>query len=135
MDLNDDGEIDPETETGLYWITDLVPGDYTVRETQRIGWTQTTTGGSVQLPDLYAVSTGIDNGSSNLYRIDDYTGSAVAVDIGETGVILTDLAIHPVQGAYGISHDKLYTIDLTTGEATEVGNLNVGPQNSLDFSI
>ncbi|MCA9217170.1 MAG: hypothetical protein KDB27_29075, partial [Planctomycetales bacterium] len=32
MDLNGDGSIDPVTEQGLYWFSQLLPGTYTVRE-------------------------------------------------------------------------------------------------------
>ena len=31
VDLNNDGVIDPRTETGVYQFTDLAPGDYTVQ--------------------------------------------------------------------------------------------------------
>ena len=40
VDLNDDGTIDPVTESGLYSFTDLVPGTYTVSESPRAGWVQ-----------------------------------------------------------------------------------------------
>ena len=40
VDLNDDGTIDPMTESGLYSFTDLVPGTYTVSEAPRAGWVQ-----------------------------------------------------------------------------------------------
>jgi len=41
-DLNGDGTIDPETERGWYWFMDLEPGEFTVREVEQAGWTQTT---------------------------------------------------------------------------------------------
>ncbi len=40
IDLNGDTTIDPETETGLYVFSGLLPGDYRVREIQQIGWAQ-----------------------------------------------------------------------------------------------
>ena len=40
-DLNNDGEIDPLTEQGLYQFTNLSNGRYIVRESNRNGWSQT----------------------------------------------------------------------------------------------
>ena len=40
VDLNDDGTIDPETETGLYSFTGLLPGNYGLQEISQAGWTQ-----------------------------------------------------------------------------------------------
>jgi hypothetical protein len=41
IDLDDSGEIDPETEAGLYAFERLAPGTYEVREVLASGWTQT----------------------------------------------------------------------------------------------
>jgi len=41
-DLNGDGTVDPETEAGLYNFTNIVPGDYDVRQVTPDGWRQTT---------------------------------------------------------------------------------------------
>jgi len=38
VDVNGDGTIDPETETGLYAFIDLPWGNYAVGQTQRQGW-------------------------------------------------------------------------------------------------
>ena len=38
VDLNADGTIDPETETGWYWFENLVPGTYWVQERLRPAW-------------------------------------------------------------------------------------------------
>lgn len=40
LDLNNDNQIDPETETGVYKFT-VAPGTYTLREVAQEGWTQT----------------------------------------------------------------------------------------------
>ncbi|MEQ9407607.1 MAG: Calx-beta domain-containing protein [Fuerstiella sp.] len=40
-DLNSDGVIDPETESGWYWLTDVTPGEWIVREQSQAGWNQT----------------------------------------------------------------------------------------------
>lgn len=41
MDLNSDGAIDPETETGLYWFEDVAPGEYLVSQVLPADWDQT----------------------------------------------------------------------------------------------
>ncbi|MGD9856788.1 MAG: M36 family metallopeptidase, partial [Planctomycetaceae bacterium] len=41
MDVDESGTIDPETERGLYWLTGLAAGTYSVREVQQPGWEQT----------------------------------------------------------------------------------------------
>ena len=41
MDLNNDNQIDPATESGWYWLNDVPAGDWTVREQVRPGWHQT----------------------------------------------------------------------------------------------
>ena len=42
MDLNNDGTIDPSSESGLYWFTNLPLGDYTVQEVLQPEWTPST---------------------------------------------------------------------------------------------
>lgn len=39
VDLNQDGQIDPQTEHGVYQF-DVLPGTYSVREVQQTGWLQ-----------------------------------------------------------------------------------------------
>lgn len=41
VDLNGDNQIDPETESGWYWINDVDAGIWKVREETRPGWKQT----------------------------------------------------------------------------------------------
>ncbi|KKM04276.1 hypothetical protein LCGC14_1765860, partial [marine sediment metagenome] len=41
VDLDENGTIDPETETGLYTFEGLLPGSYEVREVLQAGWVQT----------------------------------------------------------------------------------------------
>ena len=74
------------------------------------------------LSTLYAVGSGVGDGTSHLYQIDEYAASPTAVDIGSSGTILTDLAIDPLNdAAYAISLTDLYSVNLNTGEATEIG--------------
>lgn len=69
----------------------------------------------------------------HLYRIDNYSTSPLAVDIGPTGALVKGLAITKTGLGFAISDTEagpsaLYRIDLRTGAATFVGNtgLTVG---------
>ncbi len=42
MDLNLDGKINAERETGLFWIVGVPPGNYVLAEEQKAGWVPTT---------------------------------------------------------------------------------------------
>ena len=42
-DMNGDNQIDPLTEAGMYWFSNLAPGEYRIREVERVGWIQTST--------------------------------------------------------------------------------------------
>ena len=44
MDLDNSGDIDPTTESGWYWLTDIGLGSYTVREVLKQNWRQTSNG-------------------------------------------------------------------------------------------
>jgi hypothetical protein len=84
---------------------------------------------------LYAVGSGVGNGSSSLYEIANYGSAPKAVDIGNTGVLLTDIAINPKTGAaYAISFSDLYSINLSTGKVTDIGSLGDYGMNALTFS-
>ena len=87
------------------------------------------------LSTLYAVGSGVGDGTSHLYQIDDYAASPTAVDIGPSGTILTDLAVDPLNdAAYGISFTDLYSVNLNTGKAVEIGALGISDTNALTFS-
>jgi hypothetical protein len=53
------------------------------------------------------------------------------VTAGGLGVELTDVAAAPDGTVYGLSFDRLYTIDPATGRGTEVGPVGVGDVNAL----
>ncbi len=80
---------------------------------------------------LYAIS-----GSNNLYRIVNHAASPEAVNIGDTGLLLWDLAIDLTTGlSFGITPgSELYSIDLQSGAATLIGETGVSSQKALDFS-
>jgi hypothetical protein len=52
MDLNNDNQIDPATESGWYWLTDVTAGEWSVREVAQPGWQQTAPLDTVEL-DAY----------------------------------------------------------------------------------
>lgn len=93
-------------------------------------WTITTLLPEPASAQMYATGQIIGDGSSNLYRVDNYDTAPAAVDLGETGLFLTDMAITPSGIGYAISVNALYRIDLTNAAPTLVGNLS--NQNSLD---
>ena len=129
-------DVDPDPASPTYNFTDLDPGTYTVALERVSGWRQTTTGGIVNTPPLYAIGNGIGDNSSNLYRVDDYAASPRAVSVGETGVLLHNLAVDPISGqAYAISSADLYVVDVETGAATLIGPTGVGMLTVLAFSL
>jgi len=84
---------------------------------------------------LYGIGNGINDNSSNLFIIDDYSSTPVAIDIGETGKRLFGIAVNPTSGlAYGITTSKLYSVDLGSAAATYIGTMDTGTMNALEFS-
>lgn len=83
---------------------------------------------------LYGIGNGVYDGSSNLYRIENYASSPTAVNIGETGAIIKDIAICPFSGRlFGIRGDQFVEIDRHSGATSSIGNLRIGSLNSMDF--
>lgn len=85
---------------------------------------------------LYAIGSDAGDGSSSLYRIDDYGSNPTAEVIGEAGVTLWDIGIDPMTDRiYGVREDIFYEIDSGTGAATALG-LTGGPDfNALEFDV
>jgi hypothetical protein len=87
------------------------------------------------LSTLYAVGSGVGDGTSHLYQINDYAAAPKAVDIGSTGTVLTALAIDPQNdAAYGVGGGDLHSVNLTTGKAADIGSLGAPGMNALAFS-
>ena len=87
------------------------------------------------LSTLYATGSGVGDGTSQVYRIDDYASAPQAVDIGSSGALLWDLALDPLNdAAYAISPTDLYSVNLNTGHATEIGALGAQGMDALTFS-
>lgn len=77
-------------------------------------------------------------GNSMLYQITGYSTTPKIVNIGNTGVLLMDLAIKPVTRVfYGLTNSTLYTLNSSTGASTAVGNFDATASaaglNSLEF--
>jgi len=73
----------------------------------------------------------IDDSAGRIGTVDVATGAATF--LGNSGVILTDIAFDPNGQLYGTSFTSLYHIDKTTGTATLIGNNGVGSINALTF--
>lgn len=78
---------------------------------------------------MYCIGFGVSN---RLYRVDNYNTTPTAVDLGATGVRLTDIAITPSGTGYAITTTGLYTINLENGKTRLVRELFSKSQNSLE---
>jgi hypothetical protein len=79
---------------------------------------------------VLGVDSGANDGSSTLLQISSETAAGTA--IGETGFILTDVAVTPDGRVFGILPSRLFSINLTTGIASPVGTgLGVSDANAL----
>ena len=75
----------------------------------------------------------IDDSSGSIGTVDVATGAATF--IGNSGVILTDIAFDPLGNLWGVSFTNLYKINKTTGAATLVGSLGAtNGANALVFA-
>ena len=78
---------------------------------------------------MYCIGFGV---SDRLYRVENYGTTPKAVDLGSTGVRLTDLAITPNGTAFGITVTELFKVDLQTGKVSLIKELFPHSQNSLE---
>lgn len=74
----------------------------------------------------------IDDSRGQIGTVDVATGTATLV--GPSGVVLTDIAFDPSGNLWGITFTNLYSIDKTTGAATNVGSLGLNGANALVFA-
>ncbi len=72
------------------------------------------------------------DGAGILWRVNPSTGGATQV--GNMGLVMTDLAFSSSGALYGVSFNALYQINPHTGATTLVGSLGVGSANALAFS-
>jgi hypothetical protein len=73
----------------------------------------------------------VDDASGNLGTVDVATGNVTL--IGNTGIVLTDIAFDPSGNLFGISFTNLYKINSTTAATTLVGPHGVPGGNALVF--
>ncbi len=75
----------------------------------------------------------IDDANGNIGTVDVATGAYT--QIGNAGVVLTDIAFDPSGNLWGVSFSQLYSINKTTGAVTPVGTgIGFSGNNSLVFS-
>lgn len=87
---------------------------------------------------LWAIGTGFGDGSSSLYVIESWSTNPVARELGETGLVLTDLAIHPTTGELfaidAAAPNNLYKLDRDDGSPRLIGPLTgFSNQTALEF--
>jgi hypothetical protein len=73
----------------------------------------------------------VDDANGNIGTVDVATGAATV--IGNSGVMLTDIAFDPTGNLFGVSFTNLYSINKTTGVATDIGALGISSANALVF--
>jgi hypothetical protein len=74
----------------------------------------------------------VDDAVGNLGTVDISTGTVTL--IGNSGVVLTDIAFSPTGVLYGVDFNNLYTINTSTGHASVVGSLGAAfDANALVF--
>ncbi len=76
----------------------------------------------------------ISDDSRNLYAVD--TSTWVAVKIGQTSAVMTDIAFDSSGNLYGIggSSSGLYSIDTQDANSTRIGTATIASANALTFS-
>jgi|GEM_PF-2571498 len=114
IDVNGNGAIDPETESGLYSFAGLAPGPYEVREIQQVGWRQTTqqlSSGELEFLQIFRQ----DQGYSNLYGPWDVKvspdGRHVYVGADALFVFARDPFLGTLTLVQEIENDGAYTTD------------------------
>lgn len=85
---------------------------------------------------LYGITQG-DSPTNPSYLVTIDPATALVTPIGPNGAVLTDIAIDPKTGImYGVSgfNQKFYTVNITTGLATQTGSTGLGFQNGGGFA-
>ncbi|MHC4986080.1 MAG: C25 family cysteine peptidase, partial [Planctomycetota bacterium] len=133
-DLDGDTVIDPETETGIYFFTNVAPGNYEIRQTLESGFEATTfhQGGS----RTFAAET--FEGATTIVEFDPNTGVALNT-FGAPQPVLTaglqGLAVGPDSLFYVDSVDMLspvlWELDMDTGAILDTDALTFGAVYSI----
>jgi hypothetical protein len=141
------GAISATTSTdssGLYTFNGLTNGDYTVTPAIT-GYTCTPSFSKITVNGVKV--SGVDFSATTsaniptIYVIDDLgvigtvnvTNGDVQV-IGNTHVVMTDIAFDSNGILYGVTTDKLYRINKSTGDSTLIGVLGITGATSLEFN-
>ena len=126
VDLDDNGQIDPETERGLYAFTGLAAGSYTVSEVMQAGWEQTSPGAGGGFRLL-----GGTGGSGNPFSLVELQTSPVAEVVIGPSSFNSAMDVDPTSGIlYGAS-SELRTVDSTTGVATTIGSIDSSNEDGI----
>ncbi|RQW77787.1 MAG: hypothetical protein EHM51_01180 [Geobacter sp.] len=128
--------------SGNYVFNGLANGNYTITPynsgytyTPKVS-TQVINGASISSVNF------LERKSSPIFYVVDEFGNLGTVNIlsgdvlviGNTGVVMYDIASDPNGNLYGVSSDKLYKIDKSSAASTPVGSLNTFYLTSLVFS-
>ena len=73
----------------------------------------------------------VSDGSGRLGKVDVATGGVSF--IGNTGVVMTDIAFDPSGNLYGVSFTDLYSIDKSTAAISHIGSHGISGGNALVF--
>ncbi|MCA9177602.1 MAG: hypothetical protein KDB14_24115 [Planctomycetales bacterium] len=98
VDLDENGDIDPFSEMGLYWFDDVEPGDYTVREVNKLLWTQT----YPEAPGTWSVSVGAEDVLEEIDFGNQFTGARID---------LNNATSPTATGFIGLGIDNNYTAE------------------------
>ncbi|KKO00705.1 hypothetical protein LCGC14_0124790 [marine sediment metagenome] len=126
VDLNGNGAIDPQTESGLYFFDGLFPGTYRVREVVPAGWRQTTpfeaAAGRVFMYGEGDYLGDGEYGPTKIYELDPETGVIMSTVFGPelaAGEHFVDTLAVGQTSLFHLRTDMgqsiLYELDLNTG--------------------
>ncbi|MEZ6063248.1 MAG: Calx-beta domain-containing protein [Planctomycetaceae bacterium] len=148
QDLDNNGTIDPATETGWYWFNSVLPGTYTLQEVVQDGWRQTTPSSELEILafeldtqfDFVATGNNFQNwgglnekwffGSSQWYYISP-TGELFQWN-GSPAIALTGISVAQLDATYHADTSLLTDARPATESATVV--VTAGTEiNNFDF--
>jgi hypothetical protein len=134
VDLDQNGDIDPETEQGRFSFAGVTLGDYDVREVQQDGWEQTAPrsrfGVNVALPATVAAtgSQTVDldsDGDFDLIVVNDVNGEIIAFLNDGVGNFAP-----PIQLAIAVRPQAIEVGDLNGDDAPDMVVVGVGRQGN-----
>ena len=127
--------------SGIYRFSGLGNGNYTVTTTKpNYSCSPKSSNYTINGANLSGANFTV-TASSTIFYVTDDMGQLASVDvaaksvtiIGNTGVVLNDIAFDAKGNLFGVSNDSLYRIDPITATATPVGALGIAGPTSLEF--